>query len=193
MNCTGSSGEPGASTSPPRATRCGQYVKRPVGSCGPTMRPGRTTSAASPNASSTIRSQAAFRAPYNSGSSSVSCSRLQLRHRGAFHRRHALVRVDRDAGDEHVAADVALQHLDGAPGLVRHVRRDVEHRVPLAPLERREVGGAVAAQLLHLREELRLGLTAVEERRLVPLLERRVDERASEKPRTAEDENSHPG
>ena len=30
----------GASTSPPRATRCGQYVKRPVGSCGPTISPG---------------------------------------------------------------------------------------------------------------------------------------------------------
>ena len=37
---------PGTSTSPPRAIRCGQYVKRPVGSCGPTIRPARTAVAA---------------------------------------------------------------------------------------------------------------------------------------------------
>ena len=39
---------PGARTSPPRAIRCGQYVKRPVGSCGPTISPGLTIADASP-------------------------------------------------------------------------------------------------------------------------------------------------
>ena len=63
----------------------------------------------------------------------------------------------------------------------------------LRPQGRVLVGGAVAAQLLHVRKELRSRLPAVEERRLVPLLERRVHERSSEKPRTAEDEDSHPG
>ena len=40
---TGRHAGPGTSTSPPRAIRCGQYVNRPVGSCGPTISPARTT------------------------------------------------------------------------------------------------------------------------------------------------------
>ena len=47
MSCTGFDGEPGASTSPPSASRRGQYVKRSVGSCGPTMRPARAIAARS--------------------------------------------------------------------------------------------------------------------------------------------------
>ncbi len=117
----------------------------------------------------------------------------QLLDGSALHRRHALVRVHGDAGDEDVAAYLAAQHVPRAPGLVGHERGDVEHGVPLASLERRKVGGAVSPQLLHVREELRLGLSAVEQRRLVPLLERRIDERAPEEPRPAEDEDSHPG
>ena len=54
---------PGTRTSPPRATRWGQYVNRPVGSCGPTMSPARTAVARPANASSTARSQSALSAP----------------------------------------------------------------------------------------------------------------------------------
>jgi hypothetical protein len=41
MNCTGAAGSPGAMTPPPSAMRFSHHVKRPVGSCGPTLRPGR--------------------------------------------------------------------------------------------------------------------------------------------------------
>ena len=61
--CVTRSGGPGASTSPPRAIRCGQYVNRPVGSCGPTIRPGRTTSARSSKTSRTASSQSALSGP----------------------------------------------------------------------------------------------------------------------------------
>ena len=57
------SGGAGARTSPPPATRCGQYVKRPVGSCGPTISPGRTIEARSPKTSATASSQSALSAP----------------------------------------------------------------------------------------------------------------------------------
>src|SRR5579884_3163961 len=53
----------GASTCPPAAIRRGQYVKRSVGSNGPTIRPARTRALRSPYSSSTTRSQAALSAP----------------------------------------------------------------------------------------------------------------------------------
>src|SRR5581483_7043464 len=60
---TGWSGGPGARIGPPRRARCGQYVKRSVGSFGPTIRPGRTRIARSPNARSASCSHSAFSAP----------------------------------------------------------------------------------------------------------------------------------
>ena len=55
----------GTSTSPPRANRSGQYVKRSLGSCGPTISPGRTISVRSgPNAAIASRSHRYFSAPY---------------------------------------------------------------------------------------------------------------------------------
>ena len=41
-NCACRSCGAGARISPPRPSRCAQYVKRPLGSCGPTISPGRT-------------------------------------------------------------------------------------------------------------------------------------------------------
>ena len=46
----------------PAANRAGQYVKRPVGSHGPTINPGRTTNA-SEKRSRTTRSQSTFSSP----------------------------------------------------------------------------------------------------------------------------------
>src|SRR5438034_820421 len=54
---------PGASTLPPRATRRGQYLKRSVGSCGPTMRPGLTRATRPGSVSSSMSSQRALSAP----------------------------------------------------------------------------------------------------------------------------------
>ncbi len=61
--CTGSSGAPGASASPPRSIRTGQYVYRSVGSPGPTISPGRTLVARPGMDASAAFSQSAFRAP----------------------------------------------------------------------------------------------------------------------------------
>ena len=64
MNCSGlSSGTPGTSIAPPSAVRQTQWLKRPVGSPGPTISPGRTISARAPNTRKTSASQAAFCGP----------------------------------------------------------------------------------------------------------------------------------
>ena len=62
-SCMATSGSPGASTSPPRAMRVSHHGRRPTFSCGPRIRPARTTSARSPNASVTARSQPALSTP----------------------------------------------------------------------------------------------------------------------------------
>ena len=64
MTWIGSRGVPGASISPPRDARTGQYVKRSVGSSGPTIYPGRTMLARPANASRTYCSHSAFIGPY---------------------------------------------------------------------------------------------------------------------------------
>ena len=86
-----------------------------------------------------------------------------------------------------------LQRGDGTSNVRREVRSDVEHGVPLASLEGGEIRRPVASQLLHVREELRVRLSAVEERRLVARFEQSVHERSPQEPRPAEDECSHPG
>ena len=67
--------------------------------------------------------------------------RRQLLDGSALHRRHALVRVDGDAGDEDVAADVAAQRVARAPDLVRACTRRRRAprptRAPRAPRGRR--------------------------------------------------------
>ncbi len=118
---------------------------------------------------------------------------IELGEGGVLDRRHGLVGVGRDARDEHVAAGALAQRLGRTASLVGEVRRDVEHRVPLAPGERRQVGRPIASQLLDLREEIGARAPAVEERRLVTLLEQRIDERTAEEARPAENERLHPG
>ena len=64
MNCSGStSATSGTSIVPPLAARHGQWLKRPLRSPGPTINPGRTSSARSPNTAVTSASQAAFCGP----------------------------------------------------------------------------------------------------------------------------------
>ena len=84
---------------------------------------------------------------------------LELRERRALVEAGRLqVRVRRDARDEDVVADRVPQQLGGRADDARHVAGRVDDGVPLAALERREVAVAVAAQLLGLREELRVRL-----------------------------------
>ena len=87
--------------------------------------------------------------------------------------------------------DRAAQQLGRGANHTRHVAGRVDHRVPLTPLERREPAVAVAAQLLDLGKELGVRLATVEERDLVAARERRLDRRAAEELRPAEDEQSH--
>ena len=61
----------------------------------------------------------------------------------------------------------------------------------LAPAQRVEVAVAVAAQLLDIREELGPRLAAVEERHLVTVVERGVDDVTAEELRPAENEHAH--
>ena len=103
----------------------------------------------------------------------------------------AAIGIDGDRRDEHVVADVALQHL----GRVAHPERQaggvVDAHVPLAPLQRFQVGRvAVAEELLDLaRPFRRRSLAAVEQGHLVPARQRVVDlERAGEAG-AAEDED----
>jgi hypothetical protein len=71
MTCDEWLGFPGARTSPPSSTRTGQYVKRSVGSVGPTMSPGRTMVARFGNAACTRFSEIAFVRPYGASSPSL--------------------------------------------------------------------------------------------------------------------------
>ena len=59
------------------------------------------------------------------------------------------------------------------------------------PLQRRRVRRPVAADLLDLGEELRVGVAAVEEHDVVTPLERRFDGRPSEELRPSENEDLH--
>ena len=65
MHWTSSFPSPGARTSPPRATRTGQYVNRSVGSPGPTISPGRTFATRPGQPSSAAFSHSAFSGPYD--------------------------------------------------------------------------------------------------------------------------------
>src|SRR5512133_2993192 len=99
--------------------------------------------------------------------------------------------VYRDRRDEHVVADGVTQELRRSTQNARDETRRVDHRVPLASLERREVAVAVAPEPLGLGEELRIRLTAVEEGHLVTPLERRLDRRAAEEPRPPQNQEPH--
>ena len=187
MTCVGRSGGAGASTSPPRATRCGQYVNRPVGSCGPTIRPGRTTSARSPKTSRDGLLAERLQRPVALVGHLVVGQLAELGDRALLVVRRREVRVDGDARDEAVAA-----RSRRAPRPRRERRsggsRTCRSRRPTSrPLERREVAGAVADDPLDLGIELRIRRAAVEERQLVAALERGVGDRAAEEPRPAEE------
>jgi hypothetical protein len=94
--------------------------------------------------------------------------------------------VDGDARDERVVLDRVGEELRGRTDDAGDVARRIDDSVPAAPFERPEVAAAVAAQVLRLGEEVRVRPAPVEERQLVPAVERRVCDRPPEKLRPAE-------
>ena len=85
-----------------------------------------------------------------------------------------------------------MQQLRGLPHDPRHVAARVDDAVPDASGERAEVAVAVAGQVLHVREQIRVRLPAREDRHLVAVRERGVDDVPPEEDRAAEDEQLHP-
>ena len=75
--------------------------------------------------------------------------------------------------------------------MLGEVAARVDHRVPVAPGERRQIAGAIADDPLDLRIQLGVRRAAVEERELVAALERGVGDRTAEEPRPAEQEELH--
>src|SRR2546423_11521799 len=91
--------------------------------------------------------------------------------------RTAEVGVDRARRDEEVVR--RLDQLDRLPHDPREIARDVGDGVPRAAAEGVELAVAIPAELLDLREELRVRPAAIEERDLVPSRQSRLDERAA--------------
>jgi hypothetical protein len=108
--------------------------------------------------------------------------------RSVFVRRPGEIGVHGARGDEEVVGRV--DEVDGATYDARQVARDVDDSVPRPPLECLEVAVAVSAELLDVREQVGVCLSAIEERDVVPDRERRVDDRAAEELRPAEDQKS---
>ena len=83
----------------------------------------------------------------------------------------------------------ARQRLQQRAHVPRDESRGIEDRVPIPSSERGEIPVAVALDLLQSGEEVGVGLAAVEERDLVPRLERGLDVVAAQEGRAAKDQN----
>ncbi len=109
---------------------------------------------------------------------------------GLVHRRSE-AGVDGDRRDVDVARDAVAQVRGGVADQPRHVARDVDARVPVATVERRETTVPIAEDVLGLRKETGVRLAAVEQRQLVARRERRLDDRAADELRATEHEDLH--
>src|SRR5581483_5361557 len=115
----------------------------------------------------------------------------ELRRGVVLRPRLAVVGVVRDARDERVALGSAREQLRRLADDAGNVARRVDDGVPTPAAEGVEAPLAVAAQLLDLGEELGARQPAVERRHGVAALERRLDHRAAEEPRPAQQEQLH--
>jgi len=111
--------------------------------------------------------------------------------RGLVDRRGGPVAVGRAGGHEAVVADRVREQLRGGADVLGLEAAGVDHRVPLAAAQRREVARAVAQQVLRLREQVRAVDAAMEERDRVPARERLGDHGAAEEDGAADDEQAH--
>src|SRR6185503_13938510 len=99
--------------------------------------------------------------------------------------------VDGDARDEDVVPDGIGEQAGALADDAREVARRVHDGVPLAPAEALEATVAVADDPLELGVEISTGRAAVEERHLVAPPERRLDHRAADELRAAEEQEPH--
>jgi hypothetical protein len=100
-------------------------------------------------------------------------------------RRAREIGVDRSRRDEEVVG--RFYELDRLAHDTGEIAGDIDRGVPAAAGQRVELAVPVAAQFLDLGIEIGVRLAAVEQRQLVIALERRVDDRAAEELRPAED------
>jgi hypothetical protein len=100
------------------------------------------------------------------------------------------IRVDGDRRDEGVVRGGIRQRLGGGTHDPREVARRIDDGVPRAAGERGKVAVPIAAKMLRLGEQAGVRLPAVEEGHLMVARERRVDDRAAEKLRPAEDQTA---
>src|SRR5919197_2120958 len=104
----------------------------------------------------------------------------------------AHLRVDGNRGDEDVLSDVRREQLGGHTHQPWDIAGGVDHGVPPAALERIELPVPIAPQdldVLRVREQLRPGLPAVEERERVSARSRRPDELWPDEPGASKNED----
>ena len=177
MSWIGSSGEPGASTSPPRGD-----AHRPVGE--PVGRVFGPDDQARPHHGDLSGHRRLGRL-LRQGLQGAVGPAVDLLGRRVVDRGHrgrligpglAQVGIDGDRRDVDVVPDVRAQHGRRLLHPARDVGRGVDDRVPLAALEGLQVVlVAVAVELLQVGEQARPGLAAIEQRDLVPPPDRRLD------------------
>jgi hypothetical protein len=178
---------PGASTSPPFATRAGQY-RETIGVVAVTddqTRP-HDGDPARHHLFGLLLATSLQRAVILTDEPRV---RGRLRFLLVRHLDQFAVLVDRFLGHlrvhgagrhEHVEPDVVLQHRQRILDELRHVAVGVDHGVEFAPFERRDVGHPIALQLLEIREQPGIRLAAVEERDGMPIGHEFLDDRRAE-------------
>ncbi len=115
----------------------------------------------------------------------------ELRARALLVERAGEVRVDRGAGDEQVVVDGVRKSFGGGAHDVGDIAARIHDRIPGPAVEQGQVVFAIPADLLSVRKQLGVRLTAVEERDFVSARERRLGGRSTEELRAAEDEEPH--
>jgi hypothetical protein len=98
------------------------------------------------------------------------------------------VSVDGDRGDESVVLRRAREELGRGPDESRQVPGRIDDGVPVAPDKFGQVAITIATQVLHLREEARVGAAPIEESDRVASIEGDLDDVPPEKKRPPENE-----
>jgi hypothetical protein len=111
----------------------------------------------------------------------VRAVRLERGHRRVLKLRlgGGLAGVDGHGGDEDVPAGAVLESVGGQPGRLGRVAGDVDHRVELAAVKRRQVRGPVADDRLHAGKQPAVGDAPVEHGDGVTAPERGFDDGAA--------------
>ena len=84
-----------------------------------------------------------------------------------------------------------MQRLRRQPDDAREISAGIDDRVPVAGREQIQLCFAVAADLVHVREQVRIRLPAIEEGQVVPARTRGIHQVPSEEARAADDQYFH--